>query len=180
MDNNGSEKTIEIREIRREDCVEVYAMMVHMLHLWKGPDRKVHGNPTAFEALIFDRKMAHAEVAVYDGKLVGFCFWTYGASSLNCMPSIWLVNFFVEPEYRRLGIGTAMYRYMQQKSRDLDTLGLEVFGNIDATEIEFFDSVGKRPDGQPRLVYHWNNGNHAPGCTARDTETVIIPGHDNS
>lgn len=152
---------IEVRDGRREDCQAVYPMVKTMIQEWTGMDIEhwtFPGGAGGFERLIFDEKGARLAVAFCDGVLCGYVFFTNSASSLNCMTSLTMENFYVKPDFRRRGIGTAMYRFMQQKTIEEGRLGLEWFSVADRIgDNSFFEAMGGKP-GAVRFTYHWNNG----------------------
>ena len=162
---------IEIRDGIREDCMEVYPMVKAMIHEWTQmtiDPWPLKGCARGFERLIFDEKGARLAVALVDGKICGYVFFTNSASSLNCMTSLTMENFYVKPEYRRKGVGSEMYRFMQKKTIEEGRLGLEWFSVARRSGDNcFFEKMGGRP-GEVRFTYHWNNGIEAPENPAEE------------
>lgn len=149
---------ITVREGRPEDCEKVYQMVGRMIHEWTGIEDWIWpGSPGGFRHLIFEIKKAHLTVAYYGEEMCGYCFYTESASSLNCMVSLTMENFYVKPEFRRKGVGTAMFRFMQELTVKKNLLGLEWFSLLkNEGDNAFFEAMGQVP-GYKRITYHWNN-----------------------
>ncbi len=58
---------------------------------------------------------AFCEIAVHDGKPVGFALWFYTYSTFQGRHGIWLEDLFVEPEARGLGAGKALLVNLAQR-----------------------------------------------------------------
>ena len=69
---------------------------------------------TLKEHLFGSRPYAEAIVAEYAGQAVGFALFLYNYSTFLTQPGIYLEDLFVLPEYRRQGIGRAIFSYLAQ------------------------------------------------------------------
>ncbi|WP_421655284.1 GNAT family N-acetyltransferase [Leptothermofonsia sp. ETS-13] len=68
------------------------------------------------EHLFGDRPYAEAILAEYAGEVAGFALFFYNYSTFLTKPGIYLEDLFVLPEYRRHGIGTALFNYLAQRA----------------------------------------------------------------
>jgi len=59
---------------------------------------------------IFKKKRLSLLVAEYEGKLVGYALYFDTYSSFLAKPTLYLEDLFVLEEYRRLGVGFALFR----------------------------------------------------------------------
>lgn len=66
--------------------------------------------------LFGERPYADAIVAEVDQTVVGFALFFYNYSTFLTKPGIYLEDLFVLPDYRRLGIGTALLTQLAQKA----------------------------------------------------------------
>jgi GNAT superfamily N-acetyltransferase len=75
----------------------------------------VTGNADALKEHLFgSRPYAEAIVAEYAGQAVGFALFFSNYSTFLTQPGIYLEDLFVLPEYRRQGIGKAIFSYLAQ------------------------------------------------------------------
>lgn len=73
----------------------------------KLPDQKGRAR---FIKDIFDRKLAYLLVATSKEKLIGYALYFYTYASFQAKPVLYLEDIFVLEEYRRLGVGLALFR----------------------------------------------------------------------
>ena len=96
-----------IREAKRGDETAIMGL-IHALALYeKAPDEVVNTAPDLAKHL-FEEKICDALVVEEDDTIVGFAlFYTnYSTWKGKCL---YLEDFFVLPEYRRSGIGSALF-----------------------------------------------------------------------
>ncbi|MGL5925931.1 GNAT family N-acetyltransferase [Chroococcidiopsis sp.] len=81
----------------------------------------VVGSVEALQKHLFgSRPYAEAIVAESDGKAVGFALYSYNYSTFLTKPGIYLEDLFVLPEYRRQGIGKAIFKYLAELAVERD------------------------------------------------------------
>jgi GNAT superfamily N-acetyltransferase len=69
----------------------------------------VSGSAAALREHLFGaRSYAEVLIAEADGRAVGFALFFHGYSTFLTRPGLYLEDLFVEPAYRRRGIGTAL------------------------------------------------------------------------
>lgn len=64
------------------------------------------------DALCGPRPLAHAVIARVDGAPVGFALWFYNFSTFTGLPGLYLEDLYVQPAWRRQGIGRALLTHL--------------------------------------------------------------------
>jgi GNAT superfamily N-acetyltransferase len=103
---------VTIRAVTRADVPHVYKMIVALAVYEREPDG-VTGTPEMLaEALFGARPSCEAVLADVDGSVAGFALFHGTFSTWEMTPGIWLEDLFVYEQYRRLGIGEALLRWL--------------------------------------------------------------------
>ena len=133
------------------DSVNDIFMQMQYLHVEHRPDlyRKIDRPTTTkawdYEASLEDNNMVMLG-AEYEGKIVGFCIVeireTQSKALVPCI-SAHIRNIAVCEDYRRMGIGKALYHeaVMRGKARGAERVDLKVYSFND-NAIEFYKSLG--------------------------------------
>lgn len=97
------------------------------------------------EHLFGSRPYIEAIVAECDEKAVGFALYFYNYSTFLTKPGIYLEDLFVLPEYRRQGIGKAIFKYLAKLAVEKDCGRLE-WSVLDWNEpaIAFYQQMGAK------------------------------------
>ncbi len=106
----------------------------------------VVGSAEALQAHLFgSRPYVEAIIAESGGKAVGFALYFYNYSTFLTQPGIYLEDLFVLPEYRRQGIGKAIFKYLAQLAIERDCGRLE-WSVLDWNEpaIAFYRQMGAK------------------------------------
>ncbi|MDE6584862.1 MAG: GNAT family N-acetyltransferase [Anaeroplasmataceae bacterium] len=144
---------MRIRDLKLEDFDEVNTlfMQLHNLFVEQRPDlyRKIEKPTTSkawdFEASLFDTSkiMLGAEM---DGKIVGFGIIQIRQTESKLQtPRIfaYFENIAVDEQYRRKGIGTALYQAGVNRAKALGATSMELkVWNFNAGAISFYHSLG--------------------------------------
>lgn len=103
---------VAIRPAEEGDVEFIYAMIVGLAEYEKEPEA-VTGTPELLRTALFgERPAAESLIAELDGEPVGFAIFHGTFSTWHCLPGIWLEDFYVIPEHRRLGIGEQLFRHV--------------------------------------------------------------------
>lgn len=124
--------------------VPIIFKLIQALAEYEKLSHAVTGNAdTLKEHLFSNRPYAEAILAEWNEKPVGFALFFPNYSTFLTKPGIYLEDVFVLPEYRRLGIGKALLRYIAQLAVERDAGRLE-WAVLDWNEpaIEFYKSIG--------------------------------------
>ncbi|MCL6432982.1 MAG: GNAT family N-acetyltransferase [Leptolyngbyaceae cyanobacterium HOT.MB2.61] len=107
---------IRLRAATRND-VSILFDLVKSLAEYENLSHAVTGNEELLREHLFgNRPYAEAVLAEYTGKPAGFALFFYNYSTFLTKPGMYLEDLFVLPEYRRHGIGTALFNYLAQRA----------------------------------------------------------------
>lgn len=70
------------------------------------------------ESMFGARPVAEAVLAYWDGQAAGFALYFHNFSTFLGRPGIYLEDLFVEPRFRRNGIGKALFAYLAQVAEE--------------------------------------------------------------
>lgn len=124
--------------------VSVLFELIKALAEYEKLSHAVTGNAEALKEDLFgDRPYVEAILAEYAGQTVGFALFFHNYSTFLTKPGIYLEDLFVLPEYRRQGIGKALFSYLAQLAVTRGCARLE-WSVLDWNEsaIAFYQSIG--------------------------------------
>lgn len=105
---------VTIRFAQPEDCGVIF-YLIQALAEYEKLSHAVTGDAFALKEHLFGvHKFAEAILAECDGKAVGFALFFHNYSTLLTKPGIYLEDIFVLAQYRRLGIGKALFSKLAQ------------------------------------------------------------------
>lgn len=105
-----------IRDAAPRDTATVLRL-IHALAVYE----KLAHEVVATEALIADALFsatpkAHGLICELGGQAVGLAIWFYNFSTFLARPGIYLEDLFVEPAFRKRGIGEAVFRHLAKRA----------------------------------------------------------------
>jgi GNAT superfamily N-acetyltransferase len=65
-------------------------------------------------SVVFDKKIAEAIIAEFNGKPAGFAIFFHNFSTFLGKPGIYIEDLFVSPEFRGRGLGKSLFSYIAQ------------------------------------------------------------------
>ncbi|MCI0753274.1 GNAT family N-acetyltransferase [Teichococcus vastitatis] len=101
-----------LREARPRDAETVSRLVVALAEYEKLGHEAKAGAADFYAALA--TKRVHGLIAEVEGEAIGFCLWYETFSTFTGKAGFWIEDVFVEPEHRRLGVGSAMFRKVAQ------------------------------------------------------------------
>ena len=144
---------MEIRDLRRSDfdAVNEIFKQLHNMHVKQRPDiyRNVE-NPVEANGYIAKEVLNEENLILFgadvDGKIVGICFIvmrTPRNAALIPRVCAYIDDIAVDENYRRQGIGTALYNeaVKRAKKRGAEVIQLQV-SEFNKTAIDFYKSLG--------------------------------------
>jgi GNAT superfamily N-acetyltransferase len=89
---------------------------------------------------------AHAIIIEAEGRPAGFALYFYNFSTFLGRPGLYLEDLFIRPEFRRLGLGRAVFKYLAQKAV-AESCGRMEWWVLDWNEpaLRFYKSLGAEP-----------------------------------
>lgn len=104
--------TVQIRPATPDD-VSILFDLVTALAEYEKLSHEVTGTPEALAQSLFGpQPFAEAILATVGEKPAGFALYFYNFSTFLMKPGLYLEDLFVLPEYRRQGVGTAIFQYL--------------------------------------------------------------------
>lgn len=135
----------EIREIRQEDCAAIFKMIRELsqheglLHRLKVTQNSLQENLFADNPNIFGLCVSH------DNKIVGFALMSLMNTNFcyHTEKCLYLEEFFVQPEYRRKGLGKKLFQHMAKIALSKGCNRMEWFA-VKGNEIasQFYEALG--------------------------------------
>ena len=132
-----------IRQAVSQDVPDIFKL-IEALAAYEKLSHQVTGNAELLEEHLFgDRPVAEAIIAEVEQQVVGFALFFPNYSTFLTKPGIYLEDLFVLPEYRRRGLGKAMFSYLGKLALERNAGRLE-WSVLDWNEsaIAFYQSMG--------------------------------------
>ena len=135
----------KIRQANRNDVADIFNLIKELAKYEKLADQVTGTKEDLHQHLFGDRIYAEAITAECENKTVGFALFIPNYSTFLTKPGIYLEDLFVLPEYRRRGIGKAMFAYLGKLAIERDAGRLE-WSVLDWNEsaIAFYRSMGAK------------------------------------
>lgn len=134
------------RELQESD-VEIVLRMVHDLAAHEKSSNECRMTAQQLREALFGAAPAlFGHVAEVDGRVVGFVLWFLNFSTWTGTHGVYGEDMYVEPEYRRHGVGRALFEAMARVCVERGYQRLE-FWTLDwnAGTIAFTTSLGAKP-----------------------------------
>ncbi|MFC3124660.1 GNAT family N-acetyltransferase [Pseudoroseomonas globiformis] len=101
-----------LRDARPRDA-ETVERLVRALAEYEKLGHEAKASAGDFYAALATKRV-RGLIAEVEGEAVGFCLWYETFSTFTGKAGFWIEDVFVEPEHRRLGIGSAIFRKVAQ------------------------------------------------------------------
>jgi GNAT superfamily N-acetyltransferase len=143
-DSTPSPQTpITIRPATPAD-ISTLVTLIQALAEYEKLSHDVTGCPEDLARHLFgERPYAEAVLAELDGATAGMALYFYNFSTFLMQPGLYLEDLFVLPDYRRRGVGQALFRYLGQLALERDCGRFE-WSVLDwnTPAIEFYQRMG--------------------------------------
>jgi GNAT superfamily N-acetyltransferase len=159
-------KAIEIQPATSDDVPTLFEL-VQALADYERLSHQVTGTADALHHHLFGpRPFAEAILARVNQQPAGFAIYFYNFSTFLMKPGLYLEDLFVLPEYRRQGIGTAIFQYLAQVAL-AQGCGRFEWSVLDWNEpaIQFYQQKGAQ------ILDDWRT------CRVMDADLVQLAGH---
>lgn len=135
----------QIRRAAKDDVVRIFDLIKDLAE-FENLTSDFTGTLEDLQAHLFgDQVYAEAIVTVVASKIVAFALFFPNYSTFMTKPGIYLEDLYVLPQYRRQGIGKAMFSYLGKLAVARDAGRLE-WSVLDWNEnaIAFYQSIGAK------------------------------------
>ena len=138
------EKEFKIRKATEKDMHLIYEFINGLAKYEKRP-QDMTGTPEMLKYWLFDKKIATAVIAEFDGENVGYAIYYPVFGSFSAKGNVHLEDLFINPEYRHQGLGKKFffeltdminndgYSKIEWSCLDWNTPSIEFYKKIGAT-----------------------------------------------
>ena len=136
---------IEVKKVTKED-VKLLISLITELAIYEKMEKEVVADPKIVSKWIFDEKVAHALIAYYNKKPVGFALYFYNFSTFLGKAGLYLEDLYVKEEYRRKKVGITLFKELVKIAKEKD-LGRMEWSCLkwNKPSIKFYESLGAYP-----------------------------------
>jgi len=107
--------SIDVRAGRKSDSEQFIGLVIELAKFERLEPPSEAGRKRLADD-IFKNKRVNLFVAVYGKKIVGYALYFYSYSSFVAKPTLYLEDLFVLQDYRRRGVGFALFRACVEKA----------------------------------------------------------------
>lgn len=107
--------TVEIRAARPGDEAAIVELVAALARYERLSHAVEATSAQISEALFGDTPRVFCEIAEHDGDIAGFAMWFYSFSTFRGRHGLFLEDLFVKPQYRRMGIGKALFAHLARR-----------------------------------------------------------------
>ena len=137
---------MSIRPATRAD-LPLIATLVRELAEYERLAHQAVATETDFDKALFSPSpRAYALIVEHEGQPAGFAIYFYNFSTFLGRPGIYVEDVFIRPEFRRNGLGQAIFKYLAQKAV-AENCGRVEWWVLDWNEpaIRFYSGLGAVP-----------------------------------
>ncbi|MET0291613.1 MAG: GNAT family N-acetyltransferase [Steroidobacteraceae bacterium] len=138
-----------VRTARESDAEAIHALIGELADYEKLRHQMTGGVDELRTHLFGVQPFARVLIAELDGVVVGFALYFHNYSTFLCRPGIYLEDLYVQPAYRRFGIGKRLLATLAARAVELGCGRLE-WSVLDwnAPSIEFYRKLGALPQDE--------------------------------
>ena len=108
-------KGFRIRTTEPQDC-KLILKFINAIAKYEHLEQDVQNDEETLCEWLFQKKTAEVRIGELNGDPAGFVLFFYNFSSFLGKGGLYLEDIFVFPEFRRLGLGKAMFRHLAQEA----------------------------------------------------------------
>lgn len=115
------------------------------LAIYEKMDKYLEVTKEKIEKWIFKEKLANVILLTVDGKTAGFALYFYNFSTFLGKPGIFLEDVYIDQEYRNLGLGKIVFKYLTDLAMKEEVQRVE-WNCLDWNEpsIKFYEKLGAK------------------------------------
>jgi GNAT superfamily N-acetyltransferase len=143
MSTSSTQASVTLRSATPDDAEALFQLILALAKYEKLTHQATGSAEELRSHLFGERQYIEAIVAEVDQTVVGFALFFYNYSTFLTKPGIYLEDLFVSPDYRRLGIGSALLTHLAQRavSEGCGRLEWSVL-DWNASAISFYQRMG--------------------------------------
>ncbi|MEO1592218.1 MAG: GNAT family N-acetyltransferase [Cyanobacteria bacterium J06632_22] len=110
--------SLQIRPATPTDVSALFALVQGLADYEKLAHEVTGTSDALHQSLFGPQPYAYAVLALVDGAPAGFALYFYNFSTFLMKPGLYLEDLYIKPDYRRQGIGSALFQYLAQVALD--------------------------------------------------------------
>lgn len=137
---------IEIQKAKQEDISLIFSLLRDLAE-FEGLTNNFKVTEDILQKYLFGEKsLARAIIGYFNGKPAGVAIFLHTLSTFSGKLNIFIEDIYVKPEYRKKGIGRAMFTYLARLAKE-DNCGRLMWQVLDWNEsaIKFYKGLGANP-----------------------------------
>lgn len=137
--------SLTIRKATPADAQHIVRLIKDLALYEKDPDAAVVTEADILRDAFSEHPVIHTLMADWNGSTVGFALYFYNYSTWQGRKGLYLEDLYVDPPFRKLGIGKALLIALARIARDLGC-GRVVWQVLDwnTPSIDFYEGIGAR------------------------------------
>ncbi len=152
MEKTASDKELKIRFAKKEDT-GILLDFIKRLAVYEKRSGSVTATEEDIKRTIFEKKIAEAVIAEYEGAPAGFAIFFYNFSTFMGKPGIYIEDLFVNEELRGRGVGKAIFSFLADLAVRRDCAMLEwTVLKWNTPSIRFYEKTGAK-NKEEWLIY---------------------------
>jgi len=143
MINSHTHARLDLRKAQKEDVPLILEFIKALAEYERMSDEVMTTEETLRKTLFGEKSYAEVILAELNGKAVGFALFFHNYSTFVSKPGLYLEDIFVYPDYRGMGIGKSMMKYLARLAVERDCGRFEWSClNWNKPSLEFYRSLG--------------------------------------
>ena len=143
MINTHTHARLDLRKAKKEDVSQILEFIKALAEYERMSDEVMTTEETLRKTLFGGKSYAEVILAELNGKAVGFALFFHNYSTFVSKPGLYLEDIFVCPDYRGMGIGKSMMKYLARLAVERDCGRFEWSClNWNKPSLEFYRSLG--------------------------------------
>ena len=136
------DKNLTIKKATKNDIAIIYDL-INGLALYEKRPQDMTGSKEMLEHWLFEKKIATAVIAEFDGKTVGYAIYYPIFGSFSAKANIHLEDLFIIPEFRHQGLGKKFFFELSKMIKNEGYSKMEWSClNWNTPSIEFYKKIG--------------------------------------
>lgn len=156
---------MRIRPATEADIETLFGLILELAEYEKLIDA-VHGDVDVLRHSLFEQRAAEALMVEVGGEAIGYAIFFTTFSTFECRSGIWIEDVYVQPQYRRGGIGRRVMEHLARLALErghvrLDWCALSwnepalrFYDELGATRLDEWKMLRLDYDGMRRLEQH--------------------------
>jgi GNAT superfamily N-acetyltransferase len=145
LEGAGHEAAVRIRPARPDDSTEIISLILGLAEYENLPPPDEAAQQRLLRDAFGDRPRFEVFLAEIDGRVVAYAFVFETYSTFLALPTLYLEDLFVLPEYRGRAVGYSVMRFLAREARSRGCGRMEwVVLDWNRPAIDFYERLGAK------------------------------------